>query len=249
MARRLWQDFAGALRSLGNARLRSELITRLRYRGRHFQGPTTTSPDRYPLLFAQCRAALGSLSRPRILSFGCSTGEEVFSLRQYLPHAEIVGVEINRWCLEQCTLRSPDDRMHFLHRDSPEFAQSRDFDAIFALAVFQRSENRRDHRDDAAYGITSGFTFDRFEQELLILDAKLKMGGLFFIDHADFALDSTALGSRYQPLSFAGNQVVNARPLYGPDGRVVGREQSLPRVYVKLAETPASGTEPTFAMV
>ena len=49
--------------------------------------------DRYPELF-DLAARLAPDAR-RILSFGCSTGEELVSLRRRFPEAEIVGAEIN----------------------------------------------------------------------------------------------------------------------------------------------------------
>ena len=36
-----------------------------------------------------------SIEHPKILSFGCSTGEEVATLSKYIPHGSIVGVDIN----------------------------------------------------------------------------------------------------------------------------------------------------------
>ena len=45
-----------------------------------------TAPNRYPEIFAAAAAAAR-----RILSFGCSTGEECVSLAEYFPKAEIIG--------------------------------------------------------------------------------------------------------------------------------------------------------------
>lgn len=47
-----------------------------------FQPYGTTSVDRYPDIFKHVRALVSDGEGVRILSFGCSTGEEVFSLRR-----------------------------------------------------------------------------------------------------------------------------------------------------------------------
>ena len=58
------------------------------------QNENHTSLDRYPSLFAKTK---GIQPNPKkIMSFGCSTGEECTTLRKYYPEALIVGIEINR---------------------------------------------------------------------------------------------------------------------------------------------------------
>jgi len=46
-----------------------------------FQPFNDTQPDRYPVIFKFVQRQLGADSDVNILSFGCATGEEVFSLR------------------------------------------------------------------------------------------------------------------------------------------------------------------------
>src|SRR5581483_6848361 len=60
-----------------------------------FQPFNDTQPDRYPAIFRFVQARLGAETPAAILSFGCATGEEVFSLRRYFPRATIKGVDIN----------------------------------------------------------------------------------------------------------------------------------------------------------
>ena len=50
-----------------------------------------TAPNRYPEIFAAAAAAAPDARR--ILSFGCSTGEECVSLAEYFPKSEIIGAE------------------------------------------------------------------------------------------------------------------------------------------------------------
>lgn len=221
-------------RLLVNARLRSETIGPWRHRGIQHQRLTFTKPNRYPLLFEVCRRHCAPLGEPRLLSYGCSTGDEVFSLAERVPQAVLVGVDINEWCLAQCRRKDPQHRYAFHHRLSPEFASERNFDAILCLAVFQRSE----HHKAADNSVAVGQTFAQFEQEISVLDGKLKPGGLFIIDHADFRFTDTACAVRYTPLDFPNNRLLRVRPLYGPDNRKLADQHDSPRVFVKRATGP-----------
>ena len=60
-----------------------------------FQPFNLTRPNRYPRISRFVQSSLGADSEVRILSFGCSTGDEVFSLRQYFPRATIKGIDVN----------------------------------------------------------------------------------------------------------------------------------------------------------
>jgi hypothetical protein len=211
-------------------RVRSQVLTRRLYAGQHFQGETFTCEDRYPELFEECRERLSDRPGVRILSYGCATGEEVFTLARYLPQAELVGVDINRWCLKECARRNTSARIRFLHRMSPEFAGAVEFDAVFCMAVFQRTE----HRTAGAEPVETGFTFGRFEDEVRMLDEKLKSGGLLFLDECDFSFEQTAVAAGYRPLEFIGNRTVRRRPLFGRDNQLVASEHDSVRGFVKL---------------
>jgi trans-aconitate methyltransferase len=231
-----FQALARSLRALGhvrrfvlNPRIRSENLTRVFQRDAHFQGATYSEPNRYPELFAACAQFLQDIPHPTILSFGCATGEEPASLAEAVPNATIVGVDINHWCLKQCRSNSRNPRIRFLHALSPEFTAISNLDAIFAMAVFQRSQNRN-QTAPTAHG---SFTFAKFEQELARLDAKLKPGGLFFIDHSDFSFEDTSVAAHYTPLDFPGNRFLHDRPLFGRDNKLMATQHSLHRAFQK----------------
>ena len=220
-------------------RLRSELYTRLRYGSGHLQGSTFTHMDRFPVLFNFCRVLLASHSTPRILSFGCSTGEEVFTLARYLPHAEIIGVDLNRWCLARARQHQrllSNARICFHHARSSAFAAEGGFDVIFALAVFQRTEN-------ALAASASGFRFRTFEQFIRMLDQKLKPGGVLFLDQCDFAFADTSVAPRYQPLAFPASNRARDRALFGPDDTLRTTAYSAPRAYRKAVGRPDAEAE------
>src|SRR5579872_18256 len=84
-----------AFNFLRNADFRSVALLRWRHPGNLFQPFTDTSPDRYPEVFRFVRDRIGDGSDHHILSFGCSTGDEVFTLREYFPSSSIKGIDIN----------------------------------------------------------------------------------------------------------------------------------------------------------
>lgn len=211
-----------------NAQYRSRYLTDKRFKNDYFQHETLTRFNRYPALFDQCRQYLNNVQNPHILSFGCSTGEEVCTLGEYLPGAHIMGVDINKWCLKQCTKKYPDERFIFCHRFSEQFLNSENFDAICCLAVFQRTESRRTNNE-----IAKEHTFEKFEAEIALLDTKLKRGGLLIIDNADFSFLDTHSSVAYRPLDFRRNQLLRVRPLFDRNNQKIADEQHMYRVFQK----------------
>lgn len=214
---------------LSSPNLRAQWLAGLRYRGRYFQRSTFTTPNRYPELFGACELQLALLKSPKILSYGCATGEEAFSLSERLPQAIVTGVDINSWCIRQCNRRKVSARQSFYLRDSRAFRQLKGLDAIFCLAVFQRTENRLNSEASVAFGIS----FGQFESELELLDTKLRPGGLLFVDRTDFDFTETALSRGYAPLAFEANRMHHRRPLFDKFNRRVSNEQNLLRGFVK----------------
>ena len=70
-----------------------------------FQPYAYTLPDRYPWLFDFAAERLGRIAAPRLLSFGCSRGDEVFSLARRLPRATIKGIDIDLRNIAACRAR------------------------------------------------------------------------------------------------------------------------------------------------
>ena len=221
-----------AFRICTNARMRSETFADSFSRNSQHQRSTFTLNNRYPLVFQKCTEYFTDQNNtePKILSFGCSTGEEVFTLGEYFPQAKIIGVDINSWCIRQCKKMSRNPNFSFHNRESREFEFLAEFDAIFCMAVFQRTENRTNINNQ----IVNGHTFDQFESEIKVLDKKLKVGGLFVIDHADFSFADTSCALRYKPLGFEQNQVLRKRPLYNISNQKIADEQTNYRVFEKV---------------
>ena len=156
-----------------------------------YQPYGTTSADRYPGIFQQVRKLLEGDASLRILSFGCATGEEVFSLRRYFLDANIVGLDINPFNIAVSRfrrLKAGDKRMTFAVAGSTDGEASASYDAIFAMAVFRHGDlNISPPPPESSHRIR----FAEFEQSVADLARALKPGGLLVIQHAMFRFGDT----------------------------------------------------------
>ncbi len=186
-----------------------------------FQPFNDTKPNRYPAVFKFVQSELGADSEIRILSFGCSTGEEVFSLRGYFPRAVIKGIDLNAGNIAVCrrrakTVGDPDISFETASSTSAEAAAS--YDAIFAMAVLRHGSlglpgvNRCDHL----------IRFEDFAPAVEDLARCLKPGGLLAIAHSNFRLCDAPVGASFETALRVGRaQSNNKIPLFGPDNRLI----------------------------
>jgi SAM-dependent methyltransferase len=202
-----------------NPRSKSHRFLRLAQTDNLFQPVSETAPNRYPRIFRFVQERLEDSGELRVLSFGCSTGEEVFSLRRYFPRAEIRGLDINPLHIAICRGRrrsAGDRRLSFAVAGSADQEQAAMYDAIFCMAVFRHgglsfSDARRcDHL----------ITFDAFERTISGLARCLKDGGLLAIRHANFRLCDTASAECFRPVFRVEEPRFHPQaPLFGPDNR------------------------------
>ena len=105
-----------------------------------FQPYCYTSMNRYPRCFAFARDTLGEASALNLLSFGCASGEEAFTLAHYFPQARIKGIDINARAIAAARRATPPadaDRIRFDVASSAEAEPDGSYDAVFAFAVFR----------------------------------------------------------------------------------------------------------------
>jgi tRNA G46 methylase TrmB len=223
----LW-SFHNFYRFFAITSYRSRILNSIRFKKYYHQFSNFTQIDRYPDLFQMAKQNFSDIEQPKILSFGCSTGQEVATLSTYIPHASIVGIDINTWCLKEANRKYASENRRFFHSLSSEFLSLHDFDAIFCLAVFQHPENRHNkNRRESPY------SFEHFENQLKELDKKLKSKGLLFIDHSDFNFFETNLMPNYQIAPFDRNQKRRQRPIFNKKNQKLSEYQNLFRVYQK----------------
>jgi SAM-dependent methyltransferase len=198
-----------------------------------FQPEPTTAENRYPVLFQFVRDHLADGADRRILSFGCSTGEEVFSLRRYFPLALIKGVDINRRNIRECRERlariGGDPGVSFEIAGSAAAERTACYDAVFAMAVF-----RHGGLSEAPPRCDHLIKFGDFERSVGELARSLKPRGLLVLRHANFRFGDTATASAFRRICVAPfNPKAAPTPLYGPGNRLLSDGQTDDGVFEK----------------
>lgn len=210
-----------------------------------FHTSNNTLFDRYPALFAMVRALLVDRPAPRIVSFGCSTGEEVSSLREYFPAASLLGIDINPESIAAARrtwkAAGGDPRIEFRVGSSTGGEPGGSCDAIFALTMFC-SEELRVAAPPSCSGILSFAAFDR---EVSKFAAALKPGGLLIVAHANFRVDDCTDFKEFELVKRL--EMAEApglpRSLYGADERRVPDDTAVGGIYRRRSPVPATGSQ------
>lgn len=166
------------------------------------------------------RAQLGADHAGNILSFGCSTGDEVFTLRRYFPRATIKGIDINAANIAVCRERlrgAPDAGISFETNGSTAGEANTAYDAIFCMAVLR-------HGDLARPGVTRCDHLIRFADfAAAVADFRrcLKPGGPLIIRHRNFRLTGTPIAPDFETLLRVKSRPLAWMPAFDPDNRLL----------------------------
>lgn len=171
-----------------------------------YQPGGRTKFNRYPELFAAFRDSLAELPQPRILSYGCSTGEELLTLRSYLPRARLAGIDINSHRIKQARRKLRDRSTQFWVAGSIGETDAGNFDGITCLSVLHRPETLHNWPADP----TPYMSFATFERAVLDLDRHLRPGGVLAIDFMSFRFAETVAADRYTPI---GKRALDGTPV------------------------------------
>ena len=126
-----WNVFQTFRRVVSDKEFRSILLLQMLHSKNVHQTTPLTYMDRYPTIFSACRDYFDNKNDIKILSYGCSTGEEVLTLRNYFPNAQIIGADINKHSLKKCREHPVDEKISFIYSTPREIQSNGPFDAIF----------------------------------------------------------------------------------------------------------------------
>ena len=161
---------------------------------KEIQIDTMTKEDRYPEAFGAARQFVeNGLGKPagtlRILSFGCSTGEELSTLSRYFPGAQLFGCDIKPEVVAAAQARLGDKATVFVSSEVLLNAHG-PFDLIFAMSVFcVHGDGRKD--------ILQVLPFSRFEESLNQLVRHGTSDLLLVMNNTSYFIQETNLWSEF----------------------------------------------------
>lgn len=185
-------------RSLCDERYRAIILMKIFNSKRLQQTTSLTYMDRYPTIFAGCRDYFKGQDNIKILSYGCSTGEEVLTLRRYFPNATIVGAEINPHSLRICKSLPLNEKTKFINSTPREIIKQGPYDIVFCMAVLQRTPHVV--TEQKIKSLKKIYPFEKFEKQVIELDQSVAPQGLMVIHFSQYSFEDTKISSRYQAL-------------------------------------------------
>ncbi|HEY3823259.1 MAG TPA: methyltransferase domain-containing protein [Bryobacteraceae bacterium] len=227
-----YRSIVAPLRFCTDGGYRSVLWLRLLRSQELHQTTALTEMDRYRQIFTVAQDYFAGKPDLRILSYGCSTGEEVLTLRSYFPDAVITGVEINRHSLAKAR-KQAGDGMVFLEALPAKPGDQDHFDAIFCMAVLQRTPMRI--VQEKITNLTGIYPFEKFDHKVTELDAWLKRDGLFILRHSQYRFPDASAASRYAPLA-AADHIRDTGPKFDRTSRRLEDEVLPPTVFIKVRD-------------
>lgn len=191
-----------------------------------FQPYAHTLPDRYPWLFDFAAAQLRDRENPRLLSFGCSRGDEVFSLRRVLPDAIIHGIDIDPANIAACLAQTNESAAGLSFTVAANTFAEPDayYDALFCLAVLCHGDltSRGAHRADPL------LRFDAFEVIVSDFARCLKPNGILFLHTTSYRFCDTAAFASFAPILEAQAHQMASDLLFDRDNKLMPGERYYP---------------------
>lgn len=147
-----------------------------------------TSLDRYPVVFDRAASLLhdAGITNPRVLSIGCSTGEECFSITQYVSNATVFGIDTNKRSVALAKRRYGNNKILFETKQSLQDFPSDGYDLVMANAVLCRWPETR-----SLQYIGELYSFAKFEELLGHLTRLTRSNGLLMVAESNYRVADT----------------------------------------------------------
>ena len=160
----------------------------LSIKNKSIQIATVTALDRYPSIFeSTTRIITERDSQTKVLSFGCSTGAEVFTLDSiYLEGCEIIGLDINDEVIKEAKNQPTSNKNKISFFNTKEFDYKQTFDVILAMSVLCKWPQAQ-----AKLYIKDMYSFEDFSLQIIEIDSLLKVGGFFVIHNSNYYFEDT----------------------------------------------------------
>lgn len=204
-----------------------------------FQAYNHTLPDRYPWLFEFARSELADDAKLRLLSFGCSRGDEVFSLRKYFPTAAIKGIDIDPQNIKLCLARQSSENwpaISFAAAADTQAEPSGSYDAIFCLAVLCLG----DLTNSGARRCDPHLNFADFDRIVADFSRCLRPGGILILHTTNFRFCDTSVVADFDVVLEAHVAQLAPDVLFDRDNRLMQGVRYFPVAFRKRAASRAA---------
>ena len=148
----------------------------------------TTAANRRPALLQALATLVPDARDLKILSFGCSTGEELQDLRRYYPTATLLGTDLNRASLREAQTKAVACRAALFASTDEGLRQHGPFNLIVACSVFIRHPE-----DTLTDDLRAMYPLESFSKGVTRLFDNLVVGGHMLIHNANYRVMDTRL--------------------------------------------------------
>jgi SAM-dependent methyltransferase len=191
-----------------------------------------TRVNREPRVMRNIRHILsqaGLLDGKKILSFGCSIGDEIATLKGYFPTCDIYGCDI-----DEDTLAAARSSVGHLATVFPstanELQRHGPFDVICAFSVLCLSPAPKDFAEK--------FTFSQFEDGVGQLDRALAPGGILALVNTSYLFNVTSFRDSYVTYRDPYSLRCGTGEIFAKDGSPMIRRKSIKsRMFYQLLST------------
>ena len=177
-----------------------------------FQEASTTEFNRHPDIFNFLKVKYKN-ENIKILSFGCSSGEECMSLNKYLPNASILGIDINKKSLAKAKQNNRNQNISYKYCEPNKISELGEFDVVIAISVLCK-------HPEATYlnELTKFYPFERYEEMVNKLDSIVKVDGLLIIRSSNYIFSDVKISNKYEFIENSNSRKPMSFPKFNSKG-------------------------------
>jgi pyruvyl transferase EpsO len=152
------------------------------------QYSTFTFTNRYSSFFDKINIQLNPISK-KILSFGCSSGEECITLKNIFKNCDIYGTDIRNDLEEICKSKN----ISFITSNNlPNYK----FDMIFCMSILCCHPILNNKKNSSMI-----YPFKKFDELLIFIDSLLNVNGLLIIYNSNYMFNDSSIFYKYNVIT------------------------------------------------
>jgi len=193
-----------------------------------FQEASTTEYNRHPDLFKFLEQEYKN-NKIKILSFGCSSGEECVSIKSYLPNAKILGIDINKKNIEKAKKNNNHKDISYEYCEPHDLIKLDQFDVILAISVLCK-------HPEAEYvnNLKKIYPFNRYENMIKKLDSLIKKDGLLIIRGSNYIFRDTETSNNYRVIKNSFGRTPNKFPKFDKNSSKIFNYSEKEEIFQKI---------------